>query len=67
MMRLYSSMLMSTLLLSSTAVNAQSLETRSTFFSQDKSVPELLTAQANAQIFYADNDKDTLPERGSGR
>lgn len=67
MMRLYSSMLMSTLLLSGTAVNAQSLETRSTFFSQDKSAPEIITVQPNAQTFYADNDKDTLPERGSGR
>ena len=58
---------MSTLLLSGTAVNAQNLETRSTFFSQDNSAGEIITVQANAQIFYADNDKDTLPERGSGR
>lgn len=67
MMRLYSSMLMSTLLLSSTAVNAQSLETGSGFCYQDKSAPEILRVQVNDQIFYADNDKDTLPERGSGR
>lgn len=67
MMRVYSSILMSSLLLSSTAVNAQSVETRSTFFSQDKSVTEFSTAQAENQIFYADSDKETLPERGSGR
>ncbi len=67
MMRLYSSILMSSLLLSSTAVNAQNLETRSTFFSQDKSVSELSTAQLENQTFYADNDKETPPERGSGR
>ena len=58
---------MSSLLLSSTAVNAQSLETRSTFLSQDKSVTELLTSQAQNQTFYADSDQETLPERGSGR
>lgn len=67
MMRLYSSMLMSTLLLSSTAVNAQSLETRSTFFSQNKSAPEIMRVQANAQIFYADNDQNDPPQRGGGR
>jgi hypothetical protein len=67
MMRVYSSILMSSLLLSSTAVSAQSLETRSTFLSQDKSVTELLTSQAPNQTFYADSDQETLPERGSGR
>ena len=67
MMRLYSSILMSTLLLSGTAVNAQSLETRSTFFSQDNSAPEIITALADTQIFYADNDQDTAPDRGKGR
>lgn len=71
MMRFYSYILMSSLLLSSTAVNAQSLETRSTFLSQDKSVTELLTSQVENQSFYADSDansdKDTLPERGTGR
>ena len=67
MMRLYSSILMSTLLLSGTAVNAQSLETRSTFFARDNSAPEIITALADTQIFYADNDQDTAPERGKGR
>ena len=67
MMRVYSSILMSSLLLSCTAVNAQSVETRSTFFSQDKSVTEFLTAQVENQTFYADRDRETLPERGSGR
>ena len=67
MMRLYSSILMSSLLLSATAVNAQNLETRSTFFSQDKSASELSTPQLENQTFYADNDKETLPERGGGR
>ncbi|MFM9265660.1 heterocyst-inhibiting protein PatX [Tychonema sp. BBK16] len=71
MIRLYSSILMSSLLLSTTAVNAQSLEMRSTFLSQDKSVTESLTVQVENQSFYADSDenssKDSLPERGSGR
>ncbi len=71
MIRIYSSILMSSLLLSSTAVNAQSLETRSTFFSQDKSVTESLIAKVENQSLYADSDanssKDSLPERGSGR
>ena len=62
---------MSTLLLSGTAVNAQSLETRSTFFAQGNPGPEFLTALADTQSLYADNDKeqdkDTAPERGSGR
>ncbi|MEG5001744.1 heterocyst-inhibiting protein PatX [Microcoleus sp. B4-D4] len=67
MMRVYSSIMMSSLLLSATAVNAQSLEARSTFFSQDNSASEILTALADTQTFYADNDKDTPPERGGGR
>jgi hypothetical protein len=77
MMRVYSSLLMSSLLLSATAVNAQSLETRSTFFAQSNPGPEFLTALANTQILYADHDKDKdtdkdkdkdkAPERGSGR
>ena len=71
MMRVYSSLLMSGLLLSATAVNAQSLETRSTFFTQDSPAPEFLTALADTQSVYAehdkDTDKDTVPERGSGR
>jgi hypothetical protein len=65
---------MSSLLLSATAVNAQSLETRSTFFAQDNPGSEFLTALADTQSLYADNndkepdkDKDTAPERGSGR
>ncbi|MEG3843411.1 heterocyst-inhibiting protein PatX [Microcoleus sp. herbarium14] len=66
MMRLYSSILMSSLLLSGTAVNAQSLETRSTFFAPDNSAPEFLTAVADTQIFY-DNDKETPPNRGDRR
>jgi RNase adaptor protein for sRNA GlmZ degradation len=73
MMRVYSSLLMSGLLLSGTAVNAQSLETRSTFFAQDNPGPEFLTALADTQRLYADREKeqdkeqDTAPERGSGR
>ncbi|MEG4504679.1 hypothetical protein QUA81_12185 [Microcoleus sp. F6_B4] len=67
MMRVYSSILMSSLLLSGTAVNAQSLETRSTFFAQHNCDPEILTAVADTLTFHADNDKDTPPERGSGR
>ncbi|MEG4116980.1 hypothetical protein QUA43_05715 [Microcoleus sp. N9_B4] len=67
MMRVYSSILMSSVLLSGTAVNTQSFETRSTFFAQHNSAPEILTALADTQTFYADNDKDTPPERGSGR
>ena len=73
MMRVYSSLLMSSLLLSGTAVNAQSLETRSTFFAQGNPGPEFLTALADTQSLYTehekepDKDKDTAPERGSGR
>ena len=72
-MRVYSSILMSSLLLSASAVNAQSLQTRSTFFAQDNSAPEILTALADTQSLYADKDKeqdkdkDKAPERGSGR
>ncbi|MEG4248163.1 hypothetical protein QUB37_16180 [Microcoleus sp. AT3-A2] len=67
MMRVYSSILMSSLLLSCTAVNAQSLETRSTFFAQDNSAPEILTAVAETQTFYEDYDKNKPPGRGDGR
>jgi hypothetical protein len=71
MMRVYSSLLMSSLLMSGTAVNAQSLETRSTFFAPGNPGPEFLTALADTPSLYADNDKeqdkDTAPERGSGR
>jgi len=73
MMRVYSSFLMSSLLLTATAVNAQSLETRSTFFAQDNPGREFLTALADTPSLYADHDKeqdkdkDTAPERGSGR
>jgi hypothetical protein len=73
MMRVYSSLLMSSLLMSGTAVNAQSLETRATFFAQGNPNPEFLTALADTQSLYADHDKDqdkdqdTAPERGSGR
>jgi hypothetical protein len=64
---------MSSLLLTATAVNAQSLETRSTFFAQDKPDPEFVTVLADTQTLYADKDKeqdkdkDEAPERGSGR
>jgi len=73
MMRVYSSLLMSSLLLIATAVNAQSLETRSTFFAQDNPGSEVLTALADTQSLYADHekqqdkDKDKPPEQGSGR
>ncbi|MEG4455735.1 heterocyst-inhibiting protein PatX [Microcoleus sp. N9_A1] len=66
MIGVYSSILMSSLLLSGTAVNAQSLETRSTFFAQDNSASEISTAVADTQTFY-DNDKDTPPNPGDGR
>ncbi|XZN92170.1 MAG: heterocyst-inhibiting protein PatX [Microcoleus sp.] len=66
MMRTYSCILMSSLLLSSTPVNAQSLQIAQTFFSQDKSVPELLTSQADPNS-STETDKDSAPERGSGR
>lgn len=73
MMRVYSSVLMSSLLMSGTAVNAQSLETRATFFDRGNPGLEFLTALADTQSLYADHDKeqdkdkDTAPERGSGR
>jgi hypothetical protein len=67
MMRLYSSILISSLLLSGIAVKAQSFETRSTFFARDNSAPEIITAQADTQIFYADKDQDNPPQRGGGR
>lgn len=66
-MRVYSSILMSSLLVSGTAVNAQSFETRSTFFDQDNPTPEILTTLAGTPTFDADNGKDTPPERGGGR
>jgi hypothetical protein len=62
---------MSSLLLSATAVNAQSLETRSTFFAQSNPGPEFLTALPHTPSLYADRDKeqdtDKPPERGDGR
>ena len=73
MMRVYSSLLMSSLLMNGSAVNAQSLETRSTFFAQDNPGSEFLTALADTQSLFADHEKeqdketDTAPERGSGR
>jgi len=67
MMRLYSSILMSSLLLSGTAVKAQSFETRSTFFSQHNSAPEIITALANTKTSNSDTDKEVPPERGTGR
>ncbi|MEG4856769.1 hypothetical protein QUB75_02685 [Microcoleus sp. K1-B6] len=67
MMRVYSSILMSSLLLSGTAVNAQSLETRSTFFAQDNSAPEILTAIADSQTFYDKEPDNKPPGRGTGR
>ena len=72
-MRVYSSLLMSSLLLSATAVNAQSLETRSTFFAQSNPGPEFLTALPHTPSLYAerdkeqDTDKDAAPDRGTGR
>ncbi|MEG4967955.1 hypothetical protein QUB11_15140 [Microcoleus sp. B6-A1] len=66
MMRVYSSILMSSLLLSAGAVNAQSLETRSTFFAQDNSASEILTTLAATQTCDADG-KDKPPQRGQGR
>ncbi|MBE9183479.1 hypothetical protein IQ270_01725 [Microcoleus sp. LEGE 07076] len=67
MMRVYSSILMSSLLLSCTAVNAQSLEARSTFLSPDNFIPQIIIDPADTQSCQADTDKETLPERGSGR
>jgi hypothetical protein len=67
MMRLYSSILMSSLLLSGIAVKAQSIETRSTFFSQNNSAPEIITALADTQTSNSDTNKEVAPERGSGR
>jgi hypothetical protein len=67
MMPIYSSILISSLLLGGITVEPQSIETRSTFFSQDKPVPEFLTSQAVNQMFYADSDRNTPPDRGSGR
>jgi len=64
---------MSSLLLSATAVNAQSLETRSTFFAQSNPDPEFLTALPHSPSLYADRDKeqdtdkDAAPGRGTGR
>jgi hypothetical protein len=57
---------MSSLLLSATPVNAQSLEARSTFFDQDNPTPEILTTLAATQTFDADG-KDKPPQRGQGR
>ncbi|MEG4147129.1 heterocyst-inhibiting protein PatX [Microcoleus sp. Pol12B5] len=67
MMRVYSSILMSSLLLSGTAVNAQSLETRSTFFAQDNSASEILTALPDTQSLYDKEEDNKAPGRGDGR
>ncbi|MEG5039454.1 MULTISPECIES: heterocyst-inhibiting protein PatX [unclassified Microcoleus] len=67
MMRVYSSILMSSLLLTAGAVNAQSLETRSTFFAQDNSAPEILTGVADTQTLYDKGEDNTAPDRGDGR
>jgi hypothetical protein len=67
MMPIYSSILMSSLLLSGITVELQTFETRSTFFSEDKSVPEFLIAQAINQMVYADSDQNSPPDRGTGR
>ena len=62
MIRFYSSILISSILLSSTTVHAQSLQTRSTFLSQDKSASELSTAKLENQTFYTDSDSGSKPE-----
>ncbi|MEG4059026.1 MULTISPECIES: heterocyst-inhibiting protein PatX [unclassified Microcoleus] len=67
MMRVYSSILMSSLLLSAGAVNAQSLETRSTFFAQDNSASEIFTALPDTQSLYDKQPDNKPPRRGEGR
>lgn len=67
MMRVYSSILLSSLLLSATSVKAQNLETRSSLFSEGGSVSEISTAIPDNRTFHSDGDRDKLPERGSGR
>ncbi len=64
-MRLYTSVLLSSLLLMSTAVRAQSMEPTSLLKSGGDTVRELLIIQANIQA--AQTDSDVSPERGSGR
>ncbi|WP_445299676.1 heterocyst-inhibiting protein PatX [Microcoleus sp. AT9_A5] len=66
-MRVYSSILMSSLLLSGTAVNAQSLENRSTFFAQDNSASEILTVLADTPSSYDKDEDNKPPKRGQGR
>lgn len=67
MIRVYSSLLLSSLLLSATSVKAHNLEIRSPLFDREGSVSEFSTALPENQTFYSDSDRDKLPERGSGR
>jgi hypothetical protein len=68
MMRVCSSILLSSLLLGATSVKAENLETKLPSLSQNRYALELSpTATVATQTFYSDSDKDNLPERGSGR
>lgn len=67
MMRVCSSLLLSSLLLSATSVKAQNLETRSSLFCEGGSVSEISTNIPENLTFHSDGDRDRLPERGSGR
>ncbi|HLO49186.1 MAG TPA: hypothetical protein VK211_12280 [Kamptonema sp.] len=66
-MRVYTTLILSTLLLIGTAVRAQSFEPHSPLSSDTHSVRELLADTAENQTVQASNDNDMSPERGSGR
>lgn len=68
MMRVYSSILLSTLLLIGINSSAQASQTRF-YFSQNSDIrDELQSAQANRQhTAQADGESSVAPERGSGR
>ncbi|MGL5063060.1 MAG: heterocyst-inhibiting protein PatX [Microcoleus sp.] len=67
MMRVYFSILLSSLLLSATSVKAQNLEIKLTSLSQDRYASAFSKSTPENQTFYADSDRDKLPERGGGR
>ena len=66
-MRLYTSILLSSLLLMGTAVKAQSFESHSAVSSDSHAVNKLLAVQSDNYTVKANNESEVSPERGSGR
>ncbi|MGE5659937.1 MAG: heterocyst-inhibiting protein PatX [Actinomycetota bacterium] len=66
MMRVYTSIFLSSLLVLSLGMNAKSFEARSSELS-NQAIKKLLTSQAEKQPTQAQPDTNLSPERGSGR